>query len=84
MKMKRSYTPDLFEDSVLHWQWVLLLAKALERDDEIDPVDDLTLPELENIVKRLKHIPANFNDLSFHRAISRVMSLPKSQNPLIQ
>ena len=47
MKMKRSYTPDLFEDSVLHWQWVLLLAKALERDDEIDPVDDQTLPELE-------------------------------------
>ena len=47
MKMKRSYTPELFEDSVLHWQWVLLLAKALERDDEIDPVDDQTLPELE-------------------------------------
>ena len=84
MKMKNSYTPDLFEDLVLRRQWVLLLAKALERDDEIDPVDDLTLPELENIVKRLKHISANFNDLSSHRAISRVMSLPKSQNPLIQ
>ena len=47
MKMKNSYTPDLFEDLVLRRQWVLLLAKALERDDEIDPVDDQTLPELE-------------------------------------
>ena len=76
MKMKSSYTPDLFEDPVLHRQWVLLLAKALERYDEIDPEDDPTLPDLEKFDKRLKQISANFNNLFQSGYVAPKVSTP--------
>lgn len=64
MVMKNGYSPELFEDPVLHTKWKLLEGRALERS-EVEPVEDTTLPDCESIDKRLGTRASTFNDLVF-------------------
>ncbi len=64
MVMQNGYSPELFEDPVLHTKWKLLEGRALERS-EVEPVEDNTLPNCESIDKRLGTRASTFNDLVF-------------------
>lgn len=83
MNMKTGYSPELFEDPILHTKWKLLEGRALERD-EVDSVEDTILPDCESIENRLGPRSATFNDLVFpmgYRSEYSQPNAPKAVNP---
>ena len=64
LTMKSGYTPKVFENPALHTRWKMLKGLALGNGD-IEPVEDVTMPDVESIERRLGDRSATFNSLVF-------------------
>ena len=64
LTMKNGFSPDLFENPVLHTLWKAMEGLALNRD-ETEPVLDRTLPDNDRIDRKVGELSDKFNEMIY-------------------
>jgi len=64
LTMKNGFSPELFENPVLHTMWKAMEGLALNRD-ETETVLDTTMPDIDRIDRKIAKLSEKFNDAVF-------------------
>ena len=62
--MKNGFSPELFENPVLHTMWKAMEGLALDRD-ETETVVDTTMPDNDRIDRKIAKFSEKFNELVY-------------------